>query len=212
MATANTAPADQADLMAEESDIRPSETTPSRLSSVLALWHRAVGTLESLTAAWLPGLAARFVFLATLFQYYWNAALTKIDGSIFELSTGAYAQIIPPIIEAAGYNKTEVALPWTALVYAGTYAEFVLPVLLVIGLFGRLAAVGMLGFVVVQSYVDMTFHGVDAETAGAWFDRFPDAIIFDQRLLWAFPLIYLVLKGPGLVSVDTVLGKVFAKK
>jgi hypothetical protein len=92
----------------------------------------------------------------------------------FELSTGAYAQIIPPIIEAAGYDKSAVALPWTALVYAGTYAEFVLPVLLVIGLFGRLAALGMIGFVIVQSYVDLTFHGVDAETAGAWFDRFPD--------------------------------------
>jgi putative oxidoreductase len=194
------------------SEATPSHAKPSRLQSILDLWTSAVGTLESLTAAWLPGLAARFVFLATLFMYYWNAALTKIDDSIFELSTGAYAQIIPPVIEAAGYDKSAVALPWTALVYAGTYAEFVLPVLLVIGLFGRLAALGMLGFVVVQSYVDMTFHGVDAETAGAWFDRFPDAIIFDQRLLWAFPLIYLVLKGPGLFSVDGLLGRVFAKK
>ncbi len=194
------------------SEATPSHAKPSRLQSILDLWTNAVGTLESLTAAWLPGLAARFVFLATLFMYYWNAALTKIDDSIFELSTGAYAQIIPPVIEAAGYDKSAVALPWTALVYAGTYAEFVLPVLLVIGLFGRLAALGMLGFVVVQSYVDTTFHGVDAETAGAWFDRFPDAIIFDQRLLWAFPLIYLVLKGPGLFSVDGLVGRVLAKK
>ena len=30
---------------------------------------------------------------ATLFTYYWNAALTKIDGSIFALSTGAEALI-----------------------------------------------------------------------------------------------------------------------
>lgn len=189
--------------------------TPASSSSLLAtitsLWKEVTDSIEWLTAAWLPGLAARFVFLATLFGYYWNAALTKIDGSIFELSTGAYAQIIPPIIEAAGYDKSAVALPWTALVYAGTYAEFVLPILLVIGLFGRLAALGMIGFVIVQSYVDLTFHGVDAETAGAWFDRFPDSIIYDQRLLWLFPLIYLVLKGPGLLSVDGLLGRVFKK-
>ncbi|MFN3227139.1 MAG: DoxX family protein [Hyphomicrobiales bacterium] len=188
----------------------PSDS-PTLIGSVRAVWKDITDAIEWLTAAWLPGLAARFVFLATLFGYYWNAALTKIDGSVFELSTGAYAQIIPPIIEAAGYDKSAVALPWTALVYAGTYAEFVLPVLLVIGLFGRLAALGMIGFVIVQSYVDLTFHGVDAETAGAWFDRFPDSIIFDQRLLWLFPLIYLVLKGPGLLSVDGLLGRLFKK-
>ena len=174
---------------------RPSagSASPSALTHGVRLWRDIVDALEWLTAAWLPGLAARFVFAATLLAYYWNAALTKIDGSILTLSTGAYAQIIPPVIEAAGYDKSAVALPWTVLVYAGTYAEFVLPVLLVVGLFGRLAALGMIGFVVVQSYVDLTYHGVDAQTAGACFYRFPDAVIFDQRLLWVFPLLYLVL-------------------
>ncbi|MFN3170359.1 MAG: DoxX family protein [Hyphomicrobiales bacterium] len=198
---------DQADTMSAT----PDSSSPSLLATVTSLWKEFTDAIEWLTAAWLPGLAARLVFAAVLFGYYWNAALTKIDGSIFTLSTGAYAQIIPPVIEAAGYDKSAVALPWTALVYAGTYAEFVLPILLVIGLFGRLAAFGMIGFVIVQSYVDLTFHGVDAETAGAWFDRFPDSIIFDQRLLWLFPLIYLVLKGPGLISVDALLGRVFKK-
>jgi putative oxidoreductase len=185
--------------------------TPTLFETATSVWKDITDAIEWLTAAWLPGLAARFVFAAVLFGYYWNAALTKIDGSLLELSTGAYAQIIPPIIEAAGYDKSAVALPWTVLVYAGTYAEFVLPVLLVIGLFGRLAAFGMIGFVIVQSYVDRTYHGVDLETAGAWFDRFPDGLIFDQRLLWLFPLIYLVLKGPGLLSVDGLFGRLFAK-
>jgi putative oxidoreductase len=186
--------------------------SPSFFSQIHGFWKEITDAIEWLTAAWLPGLTARFVFAATLLVYYWNAALTKIDGSIFALTTGAYAQIVPPVIEAAGYDTTAVALPWTLLVYAGTYAEFVLPVLVVIGLFGRLAALGMLGFIVVQSYVDMAFHGVDAETAGAWFDRFPDAVIFDQRLLWAFPLIYLVLKGPGLLSLDGLLGRLFGRR
>ena len=177
------------------------------LTTIHSLWLDLTGLLERLTAGWLPGLAARFTFLAVLFGYYWNAAQTKLDGGLFTLSTGAYAQVIPPIIESAGYDKSAVALPWTLLVYAGTYAEFVLPVLLVIGLFSRLAAAGMIVFVIVQSYVDMAFHGVDAETAGAWFDRFPDAIIFDQRLLWVFPLLYVVLKGPGLLSLDALAGR-----
>jgi putative oxidoreductase len=36
-----------------------------------------------------------------------------------------------------------------AVVVAGTLAEFILPLLIVIGLFTRLAAFGMIGFVIV---------------------------------------------------------------
>lgn len=189
------------------------ETGPASLIfRVRTLYLSIVNGLERATSAWLPGLTARFVFAAVLFGYYWNAALTKLDGGLFTLSFGAYAQIVPPVVEAAGYDPSQIALPWTLLVYAGTYSEFILPVLVVIGLFGRLTALAMIGFIFVQSYVDLTFHGVTAEIAGAWFDRFPDAIIYDQRLLWLFPLIYLVLKGPGLISVDAILGKVFARR
>ncbi|MEM1285337.1 MAG: DoxX family protein [Pseudomonadota bacterium] len=193
------------------SDTEAEAGTASLISRVRSLYLSIVNGLERATSPWLPGLAARFVFAAVLFGYYWNAAQTKLDGGLFTLSFGAYAQIVPPVVEAAGYDPSQIALPWTLLVYAGTYAEFVLPVLVVIGLFGRLAALGMVGFIFVQSYVDLAFHGVTAEVAGTWFDRFPDAIIYDQRLLWLFPLIYLVLKGPGLISVDAVLGRMFAK-
>ena len=137
--------------------------------------------------------------------YYWNAALTKLDGGPFTLSFGAYAQIVPPVVEAAGYDPSQIAWPWTLLVYAGTYAEFILPLLVVVGLFGRLAALGMTGFIAVQSYVDAAFHGVAGADLGAWFDRFPDALLLDQRLLWAFPLVYLVIRGPGLLSADAFL-------
>ena len=54
---------------------------------------------------------------------------------------------------------------------AGIYAGFILPVLIVAGSMTRLAALGMIGFIVVQSYVDVVFHHVDAATIGALFDR-----------------------------------------
>ncbi|MGI9451697.1 MAG: DoxX family protein, partial [Geminicoccaceae bacterium] len=88
-----------------------------------------------------------------------------------------------------------------------TYAEFILPVLIILGLFTRLAALGMIGFVVVQSYVDVVFHGADEKTIGGWFDQLSDATILDQRTLWVFLLVYLVVRGPGLISLDTVLGR-----
>ncbi|MBV6656380.1 MAG: DoxX family protein [Devosiaceae bacterium] len=175
---------------------------------LVSLYGTVFGALERATSAWLPGLLARFTFAAVLFGYYWNAAQTKLDGGLFSLSVGAYAQIVPPVIEATGYDVSQVALPWTLLVYAGTYAEFLLPILVVIGLFGRLSALGMIGFVVVQSYVDVAFHGVADDALGAWFDRFQNSIILDQRLLWVFPLTYLVLKGPGLLSADALAGRI----
>ena len=91
---------------------------------------------------------------------------------------------------------------------AGTWAEFILPLLIIIGLFTRLAALGMIGFVVVQSLTDIYGHnGTDIKTLGAWFDRFPDGVILDQRLFWVFLLSLLVVKGAGAVSVDALLRK-----
>ena len=37
------------------------------------------------------------------------------------------------------------------------------------------------------------------------FDRFPDAAILDQRLLWLVPLVFVVIRGAGYVSLDTLL-------
>ena len=114
-------------------------------------------------------------------------------------------------MEAAGGDVDAVAfLPWGLIVTLGTYAEFILPVLIIVGLFSRLAAVGMIIFIAVQTLVDITVHKVEPETIGALFDRFPDSVILDQRLLWMVPLIYLAIKGAGLISLDALLVKRFA--
>ena len=165
--------------------------------------------IESALEPWALGLAARLVFAAVLFGYYWNSALTKIGEGAFgflALSDAAYFQIVPPVVEAYGYDASAVpVLPWGLIVAAGTYAEFVLPVLIVLGLATRLAALGMIGFTLVQSYVDVAFHGVGAETLGALFDRNPSSVILDQRALWVFLYGYLVVKGAGAVSLDAWL-------
>lgn len=56
----------------------------------------------------------------------------------------------------------------------------------------------MLAFIAVMTYVDINLHSVDAKTIGAFFDRIHNSALADQRLLWAFPLIVLVVKGAGL--------------
>ena len=87
---------------------------------------------------------------------------------------------------------------------AGTYAEYIL-LLIIIGFLTRLAAIGMIGFVVVQSIVDITGHGVGWADWGAWFDKASGALIMDQRTLWVFVLLVLVVRGAGPFSVDRLL-------
>lgn len=155
-------------------------------------------------------LLARFVFAGVLLLYFWNSGLTKLGDGIFGFlfpSSGAYVQIFPRAMEAAGYDTSQLNVFHWAVVVAGTAAEFILPLLIVVGLLTRLAAVGMIGFIIVQSLTDLYGHGGIAHdgTLGAWFDRFPDALILDQRAFWVLCLAILVFKGAGALSADRLL-------
>lgn len=171
--------------------------------------HNALFDIVERAGTFLLPLFARFTFAAVLLVYYWNSGLTKLGDGIFGFlspSIGAYSQIFPRKLEAAGYDVSQFGLFEWAVVTAGTLAEFALPLLIVIGLATRLASLGMIGFIVVQSLTDIVGHGAtDQKTLGAWFDRLSDGVILDQRLLWIFVLIVLVVKGAGLLSVDALL-------
>ncbi len=171
--------------------------------------------VERLTDGWFLGLLARFVFFGVLYFYFLNSFGTKVgEGFLgfFSIQDGAYYQIALPAVEEAGGDVEAVSfLPWGLIVFLGTYTEFLLPLMVVLGLFTRIAAAGMIGFIAVQTIVDITVHQVGTETIGALFDRFSDSLIMDQRTLWLFPLIYLIVKGGGAVSLDWLLTRMFAK-
>lgn len=153
-------------------------------------------------ADWLLPTLARLVFAAVLLGYFWTSALTKFDGP-FSPSTGAYAQIFPKAFEAVGYDAGQLGLWHWLVALAGGYAELLLPGLIVLGLLTRLAALGMIGFVLVQSLTDIWGHGA---AAGALFDRASDSVILDQRALWLMLFAVLLCKGAGPFSADRYLG------
>lgn len=163
---------------------------------------RGVAALGERSADWLLPSLARLVFAGVLFGYFWASALTKLDG-VFSPSLGAYAQIFPKVFEAANYDVGQLGLWHRLVVLAGAWSEGLLPVLIVLGLLTRLAALGMAGFVVVQSLTDIYGHG---SSAGSWFDRASDALILDQRALWLLLLAILLCKGAGPISADRILG------
>jgi putative oxidoreductase len=121
---------------------------------------------------------------------------------MFNLLLCAYYQILPKVAEAAQFDPQMISAVWYPLVLLGSWAEMILPLLILLGLFTRGAALGMIGFIIVQSLTDIFGHGADAATIGGWFDRASDALILDQRLLWVFLLLVLVVQGGGRYALD----------
>ncbi len=178
-------------------------------SGPVALYARASAALEDATAVWLIPTLARLVFAGVLLMYFWRSALTKIGDGFFGFlspSAGAYVQIFPKKAEAVGYDVTQFSFVEDMVVLAGTWAEFILPALIVFGLLTRLGAVGMIGFIIVMSITDIYGHMADAQTIGAWFDGQSGSLIMDQRAFWIFLLIVLALRGGGPLSLDRLLG------
>lgn len=167
------------------------------MSNLIALYQDLIDRLDRLD--WLVPTLARLTFLMVLFFYFWNSAMLKIDGSIFSPSAGAFGQIFPKAAEAVVWDVTQMTFFQRLVILAGTIAEFVLPVLIILGLLTRLAAIGMIGFVAVQTIVDVTGHGV---ALGSLFDS-AQALI-DQRMMWVFLFAVLVLKGAGPISIDAI--------
>ena len=130
------------------------------------------------TAAWatphsLLALANRLAVAAI----FWMSARTKVEGW-FTVSDSAYALFREEY-------KLPVLPPELAAQMA-TVAEHVFPVLLVLGLFTRLSALGLLGMtLVIQVFV------------------YPDA--WPTHLSWAALLLYLAGRGAGAVSLDRAL-------
>jgi putative oxidoreductase len=82
-------------------------------------------------------------------------------------------------------------LPPELAAYLATTVELTTPVLLVLGLATRLGGAAMLGMaLVIQVFV--------------YPENYPD------HILWAGPLLYLILRGPGVVSLDHLMRRRFA--
>ncbi|HEU0201575.1 MAG TPA: DoxX family protein [Burkholderiaceae bacterium] len=137
-------------------------------------WNRIAAGLQNAIGDSLLALAARFGIAGIFFM----SARTKVEGwltvsdTAFTLFEEEYKlPLLPPDIAA----------------YVATYAEHLFPVLLALGLFTRLSALGLLGMTaVIQIFV------------------YPDA--WATHLSWAALLLYLIGRGAGVLSLDRAFG------
>ena len=153
---------------------------------MFAFYRRLTDQLDPIGDALMPTLS-RLTFAGVLL-YFWNSGLTKLGDGFFGFlnpRSEAYAQIFPKVFEATGYDTSQLSVFHWAVVTGGTISEFVLPLLIVVGLLTRLSAIAMIGFIVVQSLTDLLGHGVDLS---GWFNRASGELITDQRAFWILAL------------------------
>ena len=144
------------------------------MTAFVQAYRRASAFATSVTPDAFLALVIRFGVAAIFFL----SGRTKVDG-IFHLKASTFALF-----------ETDYKLPFVAPVpaaYLSATAEHVFPILLVLGLFTRGAALGLLGMTtVIEIFV------------------YPDA--WPTHLSWAGLLLYLIGRGGGALALDLRLG------
>lgn len=131
-------------------------------------------------------LLARFALAGV----FWRSGQTKVEGFALDLVEGRFALGWPHLsANAVDLFREEYRLPllppeWGALLAAT--GEHLLPALLLLGLATRFSAAGLLAMTVV---IQLLVY------PGAW----------PTHGVWAAALLWLMLRGPGVVSLDHLL-------
>lgn len=109
---------------------------------------------------------------------FFKSGLTKVDGdwNVTDLAVTLFAE----------EYKVPLLSPELAA-HLGAFTELTMPIFLALGLLSRLAALPLLGMTAVIAIFVYP---------GAW----------DTHLTWAALLLLIVARGPGLISLDAVLG------
>ena len=131
--------------------------------------------IAKLIPAWLIALLAR----GSVAYTFWSSGRTKVSG-ILDISDSTF------FLFQHEYNVP--LIPSHIAAHMATYAEHFFPILLVVGLFTRFAALSLLIMTaVIQIFV------------------YPDA--WNVHMWWALAMLYLIKYGAGMVSVDYFLRK-----
>ena len=137
---------------------------------------RGVHTMLDRIPHWLIALLSRFAAA----QVFWRSARTKVDGwDIWNVTDNA--------VLLFEYEYQVPLLDPKIAATMASMAEHIFPVLLILGLATRLSALALMFMtLVIQVFV------------------YPEA--WPTHVLWAVPLLYLIGRGGGLVSLDRIIG------
>lgn len=139
-------------------------------------------TIGGLIPDWLIGLSMR----VAIFTVFWPSAQTKITGGNVLGQNLAFWNVTETTFLLFENEYAVPILPTNISAYLATFGEFFFALFILVGIFTRLSAAGLLVMtLVIQLFV------------------YPD--IWATHLIWAALLIYLMKQGAGAVSLDRVV-------
>jgi putative oxidoreductase len=138
----------------------------------------------------LPEDLVSLVSRLAIASVFWRSVQTKISGWELFGQSLQFFNVSSSTVLLFQYEYRLPLLSPTAAAYAGTAAEFFFPILLVLGLGTRFAALGLL-----------------AVTAVIQFLVFPDA--WPTHILWFALLLYLLKHGGGRFALDHVVNRLY---
>ena len=173
---------------------------PARSRSIVALIIDKLIALCAVIPYALVALGLRFVMARVFFL----SGQSKIEGPRVPINLNLrgfdeLSIVLPAEVKASTFRLFEtdyasLPIPPTVAAYAFTYAEFVLPICLMLGFASRFAALGLLAMVVLmQVYV----------VPGMW---------WAAHVYWVSILMVLLSVGPGAVSIDALIRYVYERE
>jgi putative oxidoreductase len=155
--------------------------------SVVSLVQRYVYLCQRIPLS-LVAVVARFSIAAV----FWKSGETKIQGLAIDIVSGEFSLGWPRLSDSAlNLFRDEYRLPFVAPEIAApmaAFAEHLFPLMLLLGLATRMSALALLGMTLtIQLFV------------------YPDA--YATHGTWAAVLLYLMLHGPGKLSIDHWLAR-----
>ena len=144
----------------------------------------------------LVALALRFIMARVFFL----SGQAKIEGPVIPLKIGDLefsvtlpADIKDPTLRMFEAQYADLPIAPVVAAYLFTYAEFVLPICLVLGFATRLAALALLAMtVLLQLYV-------------------MPGMLWVAHIYWAAILLVLITVGPGAISVDALIRAIYRR-
>ncbi|HXX26785.1 MAG TPA: DoxX family membrane protein [Pseudolabrys sp.] len=182
---------------------RPSPAVAAALATTAALAARADArarrSRRSITALIVEGLVALFSFIPyavvalgirlIMARVFFLDGQMRIDGPRFSQSAYGFefSAVLPTHVRPDAINDFlhyTLPIPPVLTAYLVTFGEFILPIMLVIGIGARFAALGLLALtVLLQLYVTPT-------------------ALWTTHVYWAALLLVIMSRGPGALSVD----------
>lgn len=160
---------------------------PHRAAGIARLLRNAIALFSRIPHSAIA-LLARFSIAMT----FWMSGQTKIEGLVLDPIGRTVELGVPRISESAlELFHSEYALPLVSpdlAAHMAAVAEHVFPLLLLVGLASRFSAFALLIMtLVIQVFV------------------YPSA--FATHGLWAALMLYIMAKGPGVVSLDHLIAR-----